>query len=108
MTVLKQDGTTQFCMDYRRLNNRIITDAYPIPRVDERLDSIARGHYLTTIDRAQGGYPQLAFVIPLGVYQPLLTCRLRSRKCFCLLPVHRNLTSFSRLPAVRFKVSVLN
>ena len=39
--VTKKDGTTRFCVDYRALNNVMIKDAYPLPRVDQCLDSLA-------------------------------------------------------------------
>uniref|UniRef100_A0A8C5PGQ0 Gag-pol polyprotein n=1 Tax=Leptobrachium leishanense TaxID=445787 RepID=A0A8C5PGQ0_9ANUR len=52
--VPKTDGTTRFCIDYRRLNDCTITDAYPMPRVDELLDQISQRHYLTTIDLCKG------------------------------------------------------
>lgn len=39
--VLKKDGKTRFCVDYRQLNDVIIKDAYPLPRVDECLDSLS-------------------------------------------------------------------
>ena len=76
--VPKKDGTTRFCVDYRRLNERTTTDAYPMPRVDELLDRIARGRYLTTIDLCKGYWqiplaedaiPKSAFVTPFGLYQ---------------------------------------
>jgi hypothetical protein len=38
--VTKKDGTIRFCVDYRALNNVMIKDAYPLPRVDECLDSL--------------------------------------------------------------------
>ena len=76
--VPKKDGTTRFCVDYRRLNDKTVTDAYPMPRVDELLDRIARGRYLTTIDLCKGYWqiplakediPKSAFVTPFGLFQ---------------------------------------
>uniref|UniRef100_A0A8C5PG64 ribonuclease H n=1 Tax=Leptobrachium leishanense TaxID=445787 RepID=A0A8C5PG64_9ANUR len=76
--VPKKDGTTRFCVDYRRLNEHTVTDACPMPRVDELLDHIAQGHFLTTIDLCKGywqiplaeeGVPKSAFITPFGLYQ---------------------------------------
>ena len=38
-------------MDYRKLNTVSRFDAYPMPRIDEMLDSVA---YITTLDLAKG------------------------------------------------------
>uniref|UniRef100_A0A8C5PP08 ribonuclease H n=1 Tax=Leptobrachium leishanense TaxID=445787 RepID=A0A8C5PP08_9ANUR len=76
--VPKKDGTTRFCVDYRRINDCTITDAYPMPRVDELLDQISRGHFLTTVDLCKGYWqiplaeeatPKSAFITPFGLYQ---------------------------------------
>ncbi len=40
--VTKKDGTLRLCMDYRRLNSITRKDVYPLPRVDDILDSIGR------------------------------------------------------------------
>uniref|UniRef100_A0A803KCS2 Gypsy retrotransposon integrase-like protein 1 n=1 Tax=Xenopus tropicalis TaxID=8364 RepID=A0A803KCS2_XENTR len=76
--VPKKDGSTRFCVDYRRLNDVTTTDAYPMPRVDELLDRLGNAKYLTTLDLSRG-YWQIplapsaqeksAFLTPFGLYQ---------------------------------------
>ena len=41
-------------MDYQKLNAVIHQDAYPLPRVDETLESLAGSTYFTTLDLASG------------------------------------------------------
>lgn len=36
----KQDGSLRFCVDFRKLNSLTVRDKYPIPRMDECLDSL--------------------------------------------------------------------
>ena len=38
--VKKKDVTTRLCLDYRKLNNVTIHDAYPLPRIDDSLDQL--------------------------------------------------------------------
>ena len=39
--VTKKDGVTRFCVDYRRLTDATVKDAYPLPRIDDTLDMLA-------------------------------------------------------------------
>ena len=37
-------------MDYRRLNEVTIKDAYPLPRIDESLDQLAGSKWFSCLD----------------------------------------------------------
>ena len=54
----KKDGTLRFCVDYRKLNAAIIADTYPLPRIDDCLDSLGDETIFTTLD-ANSGYWQV-------------------------------------------------
>ena len=38
--VRKKSGEIRLCVDFRHLNNKTIKDAYPIPRIDECIESL--------------------------------------------------------------------
>ena len=46
--VTKKDGGTRFCVDYRRLNDATIKDAYPLLKIDDTLDMVVGGSLLWT------------------------------------------------------------
>ena len=52
--VTKKDGSVRFCVDYRVLNSLTKKDAYPLPRVDDCLDSLAGSKWYSTMDLNSG------------------------------------------------------
>ncbi|CAF4472894.1 unnamed protein product [Rotaria socialis] len=58
--VKKKDGTTRFCVDYRRLNQITTKDAFPLPRIDDIYDQLTTATYFTKFD-FKAGY----FQVPL-------------------------------------------
>ncbi len=52
--VRKKDGTLRFCVDFRKLNNRTVKDAYAIPRVEDTLHLLAGSKYFSKLDLRSG------------------------------------------------------
>jgi hypothetical protein len=51
-------GSLRFCIDYRRLNAITDPDTYPLPRMDECIDSLEDAVVFTTLD-CNSGYWQI-------------------------------------------------
>ena len=52
--IQKQDGSQRFCVDYKKQNSITKKDAYPIPRIDETLDTLAGSCWFSTLDLVSG------------------------------------------------------
>ena len=52
--VKKKDGTSRFCIDYRKVNTVTQKDAYSLPRVDDLLDTLAGSRLFSTLDLISG------------------------------------------------------
>jgi len=74
----KPDGSPRFCIDYRQLNERTVRDSYPLPRMDDCLDSLGDAQFFSTlvcnagywqIPLAEEDMPKTAFTCHCGTYQ---------------------------------------
>ena len=51
--VRKKDGSLRLCIDYRQLNQKIIPDKMPIPRIQDILDSLGGKSWFSTLDMSK-------------------------------------------------------
>ena len=52
--VTNQDGSLRLCVDYRKLNSYSTRDAFPLPRIEEALESLGQAKYFSTLDLTSG------------------------------------------------------
>lgn len=52
--VPKPDGTSRLCTDYRRVNGVTAPDSYPLPRIEDCIDSIGSAVFVTKLDLLKG------------------------------------------------------
>ena len=80
LTVLvkKKDGTTRFCIDYRRLNQVTKVDAYPLPHIEDSLNTLGGARIFCSLDLASRYWQvemdaadreKTAFVTQGGLYE---------------------------------------
>ena len=51
---MKKTEVLRFCVDYRALNRLTIKNGYPLPRIDEHLDTLCEAKYFSKIDLLSG------------------------------------------------------
>ena len=52
--IRKKDGTLCFCVDFRHLNMQTKKDSYPLPLIQEALESMARSAHFSSMDFKSG------------------------------------------------------
>ena len=52
--VWKKDGALHFCIDFRKLNARTKKDSYPLPQIQEVLESMSGATHFSTMDFKSG------------------------------------------------------
>ena len=52
--VCKKDGGLQFCIDFCRLNSQTKKDAYPLPQMQETMESMVGAQFFSTMDLKSG------------------------------------------------------
>ncbi len=76
--VSKKDGTTRFCVNYRKLNVISKKDAYPLPSIDDTMDALRCSMYFSTlglysgywqVEMDQRNVAKTAFVTQQGLFK---------------------------------------
>ena len=52
----KKDGTLRMCIDYRKINNVIVKNKYPLPKIEDLFDQLKGAGVFSKIDLRLGYY----------------------------------------------------
>ena len=75
--VTKKDGSIRLCVNYHRVNDLTLKDSYPLPRIDDSIDTLRGSKWFSTWDLASGYWQvpmdskdidKTAFTTPFGLY----------------------------------------
>lgn len=78
VVVTKKDGSLRLCIDCRKLNSCSSRDAFPLPRIEEALESLGQAKYFSTLDLTSGYWQvevaehdkhKTAFSTPMGLFE---------------------------------------
>ena len=102
--IQKWDGTVRWCVDYREINKATEKDSFPLPLVEDCIDTLAGNVYFSKLD-ANSAYGQVrikkedqkktAFITKYGLYEfvsmPFGLCNAPATYCRVMNLVLRGL-----------------
>ncbi|GJQ66655.1 hypothetical protein Trydic_g4624 [Trypoxylus dichotomus] len=54
VVIKKKEGTPRICIDYRKINKKIVKDRYPLLLIEDQLDKLQNARVFSTLDLRNG------------------------------------------------------
>ncbi|GFT62908.1 retrovirus-related Pol polyprotein from transposon 297 [Trichonephila clavipes] len=76
--VKKKDGSSRMCIDYRKLNQKLVKDKFPLPLIEDVLDTLQEAEVYSTLDFRNGFFhvdvdedcrKYTSFIVPDGQFE---------------------------------------
>ncbi|GFW60632.1 hypothetical protein TNCV_569781 [Trichonephila clavipes] len=76
--VKKKDGSSRMCIDYRKLNLKLVKDKFPLPVIEDVLDTLQEAKVYSTLDLRNGFFhvdvdedcrKYTSFIVPDGQFE---------------------------------------
>ncbi|GFX56913.1 retrovirus-related Pol polyprotein from transposon 412 [Trichonephila clavipes] len=76
--VKKKDGSSRMCIDYRKLNQKLAKDKFPLPLIEDVLDTLQEAKVYSTLDLRNGFFhvdvdevcrKYTSFIVPDGQFE---------------------------------------
>ncbi|GFU35316.1 retrovirus-related Pol polyprotein from transposon 17.6 [Trichonephila clavipes] len=76
--VKKKDGSSRMCIDYRKLNQKLVKDKFPLPIIEDVLDTLQEAKVYSTLDLRNGFFhvdvdedcrKYISFIVPDGQFE---------------------------------------
>ncbi|GBL81703.1 Transposon Ty3-G Gag-Pol polyprotein [Araneus ventricosus] len=76
--VKKKDGTSRMCIDYRKLNQKLVKDRFPLPLIEHVLDTLQEAKVYSALDLSNGFFHVdvdedcrkfTSFIVPDGQFE---------------------------------------